>query len=77
VYTRPDALYGKDLPFICRSSSETELRQWLSCGLSLKKRELWRMYTGPVWATGQRCPWEQAETESQPHQLGCFVFQKN
>lgn len=76
VYTRADALYGKDNPYICRSSSAIELHQWLACDLTLERRELWRLYTGPVWATGGRCPWEQAETERQPHQLGCFLFRK-
>lgn len=76
VYTRADALYGKDLPYICRSSSVTELHQWLACDLKLEKRELWRLFTGPVWATGERCAWEQAKTEREPHQLGCFLFRK-
>jgi 2-polyprenyl-3-methyl-5-hydroxy-6-metoxy-1,4-benzoquinol methylase len=76
VYTRADALYGKDSPFICRSSSVTELHQWLACDLKLERRELWRLFTGPVWATGERCAWELAETEREPHQLGCFLFQK-
>ena len=76
VYKRPDALYGKDLTYICRSSSVTELQRWLACELTLEKRELWRLFTGPVWATGERCAWEQVETEHHPHQLGCFLFRK-
>jgi hypothetical protein len=76
VYMRRDALYGKDLPNICRSSSSTELNQWLSCGLTLKQKELWKLFTGDVWATGERCKWLQAETEDQRHQLGCFLFVK-
>lgn len=76
VYLRPDALYGKDNPYICRSSSAAELEQWLSSGLTVEKRELWKLFTGPVWATGERCAWEQASTEDDPHQLGCFLFRK-
>jgi len=76
VYTHADALYGKDLPYICRSSSVLELHQWLTCDLKLERRELWRLFTGPVWATGERCAWEQAETEREPHQLACFLFRK-
>lgn len=76
VYTHPDALYGKDVPYICRSSSSKELKEWSSCGLVLEKQELWKLFTGPVWATGQRCAWERANTENDPHQLGCFVFRK-
>lgn len=76
VYTHPDALYGKDAPYICRSSSATELKEWLSCGLTLERRELWRLFTGPVWATGERSIPHQVETEEQPHQLGCFLLHK-
>ena len=76
VYKRVDTLYGQDSPYICRSSSANELQSWLSCGLRLEKRELWRLFTGPVWATGERCAWGQAETESSPHQLGCFLFRR-
>jgi SAM-dependent methyltransferase len=76
VYTHDDALYGKNATYICRSSSQAEIAQWLACGLSLDRRELWRLFTGPVWATGQRCDWEKAEDETRPHQLGCFLFRK-
>ncbi len=76
VYTRADALYGKDLPYICRSSSVAELHRWQACDLEVERRELWRLFTGPVWATGERCAWVQAGTEREPHQLGCFLFRK-
>ncbi len=77
VYAHPNAIWGKDLPYICRSSSSTELEQWLACGLTLERRELWRLFTGPVWATGAGCDWEEVKTEQQSHQLGCFLFRKN
>lgn len=76
VYRHPEALYGKDAPYICRSSSETELKQWLASGLVLERRELWRLFTGPAWATGQRCTWQMATGEDEAHQLGCFAFRK-
>jgi 2-polyprenyl-3-methyl-5-hydroxy-6-metoxy-1,4-benzoquinol methylase len=77
VYTRSDALYGKDAPYICRSSSASELEGWLACGLTLERRELWQLFTGPVWATGERCNWRQAVNEDEPHQLGCFLFRRD
>jgi 2-polyprenyl-3-methyl-5-hydroxy-6-metoxy-1,4-benzoquinol methylase len=77
VYKHPEALYGQQAPYICRSSSSAEFDQWLALGLTLERRELWRLFTGPVWATGQRRPWEQAQSETDPHQLGCFVFRKS
>jgi SAM-dependent methyltransferase len=77
VYEHPEALYGTDSPYICRSSSATELQQWLALGLTLERRELWRLFTGPVWATRARCcPWLPIEDSSQLHQLGCFSFRK-
>lgn len=76
VYKHPDALYGSDAPYICRSSSEKEMAEWQACGLSLERRELWRLFTGSVWATGTRCAWERVDNEDQPHQLGCFVFRR-
>ena len=76
VYKRADALYGSRLPYICRSSSAAELGQWVACGLSLERRELWRLFTGPVWASGERCDWCHVSTEHEKHQLGCFLFRK-
>jgi hypothetical protein len=76
VYRHPDALYGKDNPYICRSSSGTDLNQWLAAGLTVERCELWQLFTGPVWAAGQRCPWKIASTENEPHQLGYFEFRK-
>jgi 2-polyprenyl-3-methyl-5-hydroxy-6-metoxy-1,4-benzoquinol methylase len=77
VYTHPDALYGQDLPYICRSSSAAELATWLADGrLVEERREFWRLCTGPVWATGTRCPWVRVADPGEPHQLGCFVFRR-
>lgn len=76
VYKRPDALYGQDLPYICRSHSAKEIEEWQGLGARLKRRELWRLFSGPVWATGNRIAWEQAQSEADPHQLGCFEFEK-
>jgi hypothetical protein len=33
-------------------------------------------FSGPIWATGDRIPWQQAQSEDEPHQLGCFEFEK-
>jgi 2-polyprenyl-3-methyl-5-hydroxy-6-metoxy-1,4-benzoquinol methylase len=76
VYKRLDALYGQDLPYICRSHSAKEIEGWQRLGARLKRREMWRLFSGPVWATGDRIAWEQAQSEDAPHQLGCFEFEK-
>jgi 2-polyprenyl-3-methyl-5-hydroxy-6-metoxy-1,4-benzoquinol methylase len=75
VYKHPDATWRIDLPYICRSSSATELRQWLDFGLRLDQRELWRMFTGPMWRTGDPCAGTPAG-EDEPHQLGLFVLRR-
>ena len=77
VYKRPDALYGHDLPYICRSYSASELDSWLALGTVLEKMELWRAFTGPLWATGQRMPMHRVSYVDDSHQLGCFVLRKS
>jgi SAM-dependent methyltransferase len=76
VYKRPDALYGGDLAYGCRSHSAREIEQWQALGARLRRREMWRLFSGPVWATGERVPWERVESEDAPHQLGCFLLEK-
>lgn len=76
VYVRPDAAPGDPVPYKCRSSSADTLRQWLDLGVTLERRELWRMFSGPVWFTGERIAWSRAANEDEPHQLGLFVFRK-
>jgi len=74
VYMRPDALYG--LNVLCRSHSAAEIAKWQSLGAELKRMEMWQLFSGPVWATGNRVEWKQAALETEPHQLGCFEFVK-
>ena len=76
VYKRPDALYGQDAPYICRSHSQKEIEGWQRLGARLTRRELWRLFSGPVWATGNRVAWAEVHSEAEPHQLGCFEFEK-
>jgi 2-polyprenyl-3-methyl-5-hydroxy-6-metoxy-1,4-benzoquinol methylase len=76
VYERSDASYGSDALYICRSHSATEIQAWQNLGARLRRRELWRLFSGPVWATGERIEWQRAETEDCPHHLGCFAFEK-
>jgi len=39
VYKRPDALYGQDALYICRSHSAKEIEMWEGLGARLKRRE--------------------------------------
>jgi 2-polyprenyl-3-methyl-5-hydroxy-6-metoxy-1,4-benzoquinol methylase len=75
VYRRPDALYGQNAAYVCRSYCKRDLDQWLAMGLRVEFQELWCLFSGPLWATGQRTEWKLA-SEAEPHQLGCFAFRK-
>jgi SAM-dependent methyltransferase len=75
VLTRPDNPYGKGLPFIVQSYSQAELNGWLDMGLEVENRELWRLFTGEVYGSGEKTPWQQV-AEDKIHQLGCFVLRK-
>jgi len=77
VYKRSDSLYGQEAPYICRSYSKEQLNEWMAMGLMLQKREMWRLFSGPLWATGSRIPWEQSESFETPQQLACFAFKKS
>lgn len=59
VYNRSDALYGGDLPYICRSHSAQEIEQWQRLGARLKNRELWRLFSGPCGPLASMCPDER------------------
>lgn len=76
VYVRPDACPGDQVPYKCRSSSKDTLQQWLDTGVTLEHRELWRMFSGPVWFTGERIGWQRVDHDDEPHQLGLFTFRK-
>jgi SAM-dependent methyltransferase len=76
VYKRADALYGRTAPYICQSFSGAELSQWLGVGFALERQALWKLFTGPVWATGERTDWTLAATNAEPHQLGCFLLRR-
>lgn len=76
VYARADTAYTSSVPYICRSSSTTELSRWLACGFELVRQELWCLWSGPVWATGERREWTLAQSPDDPHQLSCFLFRK-
>jgi len=76
VYLRKDAVYGQNFKIICRSSSASDIEKWQQLGARLKRIEMWRLFSGPVWATGERVAWRQVQSEDEPHQLGCFEFEK-
>jgi SAM-dependent methyltransferase len=55
AYRAPGATYGEDWRFICRMFSRTELDGWLrENGGELEEQELFQVFTGEYWATGER-----------------------
>ncbi len=76
VYHHPEVWSPATVPYICQSFSRRELDRWLDSGGELIRMELWKMWSGPVWRTGEPADWRRAASESEPHQLGCFAIRK-
>lgn len=76
VYHHPEVWSPTRVPYICQSFSRRELEGWLTGGAELVRMELWKMWSGRVWRTGEPAEWVQAASEDEPHQLGCFAIRK-
>lgn len=77
VYAEPGAAYGQDAPYVCRSSSRTELTQWLDVtGAEIVVQEYWRFWTGPFWTQGELYLVPEQVTADEPHQLACFLLRR-
>jgi SAM-dependent methyltransferase len=77
VYKLPGAAYGQDAPYICRSTSRSELDDWIvGSGLKIVDQEYWRLWSGNVWTQGDFLPLPQKTNADNPHQLTCLLFEK-
>lgn len=78
VYREAGAAYGKENPYICQSYSRQELDAIVDgIGGRILKQEYWRVFSGEIWAFGQRLDRVQESTKDEPHQLTCLVIQKS
>ena len=78
VYDLPEAGYGQNFQYICRSYSRTELNAWMQAsGGHIADQEYWRCFTGELWTFGEQLyPPEQTGPDS-PHQLTCLRIVKD
>ena len=75
VYELEGAAYGHDLPYICRSTSRSELDQWLdAAGGKLVDQEFWKNWSGDVWCQGDILDRPLKVEASAPHQLACLTI---
>jgi 2-polyprenyl-3-methyl-5-hydroxy-6-metoxy-1,4-benzoquinol methylase len=77
VYAEPGAAYGREAPYICRSSSRQEVTQWLDAtGTEIVLQEYWRIWTGPFWAQGERYLVPEHAAANETHQLTCLLLRR-
>ncbi len=78
VYKLPGVSYGKDAPYICQVFSKTEIDLWLTqSDLKLVDQEFWQVFTGDLWAFGERLPNPRLVSPQDLHQLCCLAVRKS
>lgn len=80
VYTAPESLYGRDLPYPAQSFSRAELNAWLSGehAATLVDQEYWQCFTGALWTFGELLrPPRRATGPQDRHQLTCVTIQRS
>jgi SAM-dependent methyltransferase len=74
VYALPGVSYGADAPYICRMYSRRELQGWLAYGFEIERQEYYRIFTGDLWAFGQRLRPPVKTGVNEPHHLTCILL---
>ncbi len=77
VYSRPEASYGKDNPYICQVFSRRELERWVE-GASVKiiDQEYWEVFSGEFWTFGRQLYPRRSVGSAETHHLTCIMFEK-
>jgi SAM-dependent methyltransferase len=77
VYRQPGVAYGRDYGFICQVYSRKQIDDWLREGRGrIVEQVYYEVFTGPLWAFGERiCPPREVQKE-QRHHLTCLVIQR-
>jgi len=74
VYALPGVSYGPDAAYICRVYSRPEVQGWLAQGFEIVRQEYYRIFTGDLWAFGERlCPPVKTGPD-EPHHLTCLLL---
>lgn len=74
VYAVDGVSYGTDAPYICRVYSRSELGKWLEQGFELVRQEYYVVFTGELWAFGERLYPPLKTSPSEPHHLACIFL---
>ncbi|MDH3200666.1 MAG: class I SAM-dependent methyltransferase [Myxococcales bacterium] len=74
VYALPGVSYGTDAPYICRVYSRREVDGWLREGFQIVRQEYYRIFSGDLWAFGERLRPPVTTTVNEPHHLTCILF---
>jgi 2-polyprenyl-3-methyl-5-hydroxy-6-metoxy-1,4-benzoquinol methylase len=74
VYALPGVSYGADAPYICRVYSRREVQAWLADGFEVARQEYYRVFTGDLWAFGERLSPPVKTGVDEPHHLTCLLL---
>jgi 2-polyprenyl-3-methyl-5-hydroxy-6-metoxy-1,4-benzoquinol methylase len=74
VYALPGVSYGVDAPYICRIYSRHEVQRWLTEGFEIAHQEYYRIFTGDLWAFGERRYPPVKTSANEPHHLTCILL---
>jgi SAM-dependent methyltransferase len=74
VYALDGVSYGFDAPYICRVYSRSELQKWLERGFELVRQDYYDVFTGELWAFGERLRPPLKTSAAEPHHLTCILL---
>ena len=74
VYKLHGVAYGSDFPFVCRIYSRHEVDAWLALGFEIVQQEYHRVFTGNLWAFGERLRPPVETGPDEPHHLTCILL---
>ena len=74
VYALPGVSYGADAPYICRVYSRLEVQTWLAEGFEVARQEYYRIFSGDLWAFGERLRPPVQTNVDEPHHLSCLML---
>lgn len=77
VYRVPGVSYGQSTPYICHVFSRNEIDMWLEqSGAELVDQEYYKIFTGDLWAFGDRVKQITSVSKEDKHHLTCLLLRK-
>ena len=74
VYSLRGVSYGTNAPYVCRVYSRAEVRGWLDAGFEVVRQSYYRVFTGELWAFGERLLPPVETGAEEPHHLSCLLL---